>query len=101
MSLVITECYIEEYGAGTSEAGARLREKETGRKVDLGTVSTQEQADHFSRFLGMCLAHKESMPNLFSKMGEDDIIEVTGDVDFDAPDEIRYVYNESLTYGLG
>lgn len=38
------------------------------------------------------------MPDVFTKDGEEDCISVTGDLDFDAPDEMRFIYNERLEY---
>ena len=100
MSEKTTKSYIEEYEIAPGQMGSRLREKVTGRKVDLGTASTQEQAEHFMLFLGAAHAHKETMPNVFEKDGDADFIFVSGEVDFDAPDEIRYVYNDALSYGF-
>jgi hypothetical protein len=38
------------------------------------------------------------MPDAFTKDGDSDCIIVTGDLDFDAPDEIRFVNNDRLSY---
>lgn len=38
------------------------------------------------------------MPDVFSKDGDQDCVVVSGDVDFSAPDEIRFIYNEKLSY---
>jgi hypothetical protein len=35
---------------------------------------------------------------VFSKDGNDDCVVVSGDLDFDAPNEIRFLYNEKLSY---
>ena len=32
------------------------------------------------------------------KDGDEDCIVVSGELDFDAPDEIRFIYNEKLSY---
>lgn len=37
-------------------------------------------------------------PDVFSKDGDDDCVVVSGDVDFSAPDGIRFIYNEQLYY---
>ncbi|MFB2556155.1 hypothetical protein [Herbiconiux liangxiaofengii] len=93
----ITDCYIEEYENGQGQPSARLREKVTGRKVDLGTT-TDSEAQHFLNFLRAAQANRALMPDAFSKEGDDDSISVSGDVDFDAPDEIRYIHNANLSY---
>lgn len=94
-----TKCYIEEYEVGPGQIGARLREKVTGRKVDLGITLDGKQ--DFLRFLGSARANVGLMPEVFSKDNLDDCVLVSGDVDFDAPDEMRYVYNDKLSYLFG
>lgn len=92
-----TKCYIEEYDNDRGQLSARLREKGTGRKVDLGITAASKQ--HFLRFLSGAHAQKAVLPGLFSKGGDaEDCIVVSGDLDFDAPDEIRFIYNEKLSY---
>ena len=44
-----TKCYIEEYENEQGQLSARLREKGTGRKVDLGL--TLDSKHDFLRFL--------------------------------------------------
>ncbi len=51
-----TKCYIEEYKNEQSQLSARLREKGTGRKVDLGLTLDGKQ--HFLRFLSAAGANK-------------------------------------------
>jgi len=92
-----TRCYIEEYVGGQGKPGARLREKATGRKVDLGTTTAQD-AEHFLRFLQVAQVSRAAMPDVFSKDGNEDCIVIAGDVDFDAPDEIRFIHNDNLSY---
>lgn len=94
-----TKCYIDEYEVGPGQIGARLREKTTGRKVDLGITADSKQ--DFLQFLGAARANISVMPEVFSKDGLDDCVIVSGDVDFDAPDEIRYVFNDKLSYLFG
>lgn len=91
------KCYIEEYKIERGQPGARLREKTTGRKVDLG-LTTAEGKRNFLQFLNAAGANRAVMPDVFSKDGDEDCIVVSGDVDFDAPDEIRFIYNENLSY---
>ena len=92
-----TKCYIEEYKGEGGQPGARLREKATGRKVDLG-MTTAEGKQHFLQFINAAGANKTAIPEAFTKDGDEDCILVSGDLDFDAPDEIRYIYNENLSY---
>ena len=40
------------------------------------------------------------MPGVFEKNDAEDTVLVEGDVDFDAPDEIRVINNEKLTFGV-
>lgn len=94
-----TKCYIEEYEVGPGQIAARLREKGTGRKVDLGI--TLDAKPDFLQFLAGARANVELMPDVFSKDGAEDCVVVSGDVDFDAPDEMRYVYNDKLSYLFG
>lgn len=94
-----TKCYIEEYENEQGKIGARLREKVTGRKVDLGL--TLDGKREFLQFLSAARANIALMPDVFSKAGDEDCVVVTGDLDFDAPDEIRFIYNENLSYLFG
>lgn len=91
-----TKCYIEEYKNEQGQLSARLREKGTGRKVDLGLTLDGKQ--HFLRFLSAAGANKAAMPDVFTRDGQEDCILVSGDLDFDAPDELRFTYNEKLSY---
>lgn len=95
-----TKCYIEEYRNAQGQLAARLREKATGRKVDLG-IATQEGKQAFLKFLSAVGATKASVPDAFTKDGDADCVVVSGDLDFDAPDEIRFIYNENLSYLVG
>ncbi|WAH99730.1 hypothetical protein [Arthrobacter sp. MMS18-M83] len=92
-----TKCYIEEYETEPGHVGLRLREKATGRKVNLGTT-TAPGKQHFVQFLAAAGAFKTRMPDIFSRDGDKDCILVSGDLDFDAPDEIRYIHNDQLSY---
>jgi hypothetical protein len=98
--LASTRCYVEEYEVAPGKVGARLREKGSGRKVDLGGTSSESDIQHFRMFLGALRANKADMPGVFDKDSAEDTIIVEGDLDFDAPDEIRFVYNEKLTFGV-
>lgn len=76
---------------------ARLREKATGRKVDLG-MTTAERKENLRRFLSSAGANKSEMPAVCTKEGDEGCILVPSDLDFDAPDEIRFIHNEKLSY---
>lgn len=92
-----TRCYIEEYENERGQLSARLREKVTGRKVDLGLTSAAARND-FLRFLSSAVPHRAKLPDVFTKDGDADCVLVSGDLDFDAPDEIRYLFNDRLSY---
>lgn len=100
MSIRTIKCYIEEYNNESGNLSARLRVKHTGQKVDLGFAQSDEKL-HFIQFLSAAKQGQELMPDVFSKDGDEDCVEVSGIVDFDAPDEIRFVYNDQLQYVFG
>jgi hypothetical protein len=95
-----TNCYIEEYKTDQGGPGFRLREKETGRKVDLGSTTATDKQD-LVLFLTAATVHRDAMPDVFSKDGDLDCVVVSGEIDFDAPDEIRYVFNDQLSCLFG
>lgn len=90
-------CYIDEYEVSPGRLGARLREKITGRIVVLGFSELGEK-QRFLRFLSGAADRRNDIPDVFSKHGDLDAVKVTGEVDFNAPDELRFVYNERLVY---
>jgi len=90
------KCYIEEYTNERGLLGARLREKRSGRKVDLGIAL--DGKERFLRFLGAARMNSKQLPGIFDKTSDESYVLVTGDLDFDAPDEIRFVYNDKLSY---
>ena len=92
-----TKCYIEEYEIDPGRTGARLRDKATGRKVNLG-VATDADKQSVLQFLNAASMHRAAMPDAFTREGDLDCVVVSGDLDFDAPDKIRYIYNENLSY---
>ena len=94
-----TKCYIEEYEVGPGRIAARLREKGTVRKVDLGIKLDEKQK--ILQFLGAARANVSLMPDVFSKDRQEDCVLVSGEVDFDAPDEMRHIYNDKLSYVFG
>ena len=95
-----TGCYVDEYEVAPGKLGARLREKGSGRKVDLGGTSSEVDIQKLRLFLGALRANKADMPGVFAKDDANDTVIVEGDVDFDAPDEIRFIFNEKLTFGV-
>ncbi len=95
--VVSTRCYVEEYEVEPGRMGVRLREKGTGRKVGLGTAGPQEK-QHLLQFLVAALTFKETMPDLVSMDGKRDCVLIEGHLDFDAPDEIRFIYDSELSY---
>jgi len=90
-------CYIEEYEVSPGRLGARLREKGTGRKVDLGFAGAAEK-QAFLRFLSGAHSGRTTMPDVFEKDGQDDAVEVLGTIDFDSPDELRFIHGEQIQY---
>ena len=95
-----SRCYVEEYEVGPGKLGARLREKRSGRKLDLGGTPSEADVQAFRAFLGALRANRADMPGVFDKDEAEDSVIVEGDLDFDAPDEMRFIYNEKLTYGV-
>lgn len=45
------KCYIDEYRTPLGQLAARLREKRTGRKVDIGFTDDVAQKSHFLQFV--------------------------------------------------
>lgn len=90
-------CYIEEYEVPPGRLGARLREKGTGRKVDLGFAGVAEK-QAFLRFLSSAHSGRATMPDVFEKDSQDDAVEVSGTIDFDSPDELRFIHGEQTQY---
>lgn len=99
MGTKTTRCYIDEYTNDSGALSARLREKYTGRKVDLG-IADSDARTRFLQFLSAAKQHQTDLPDYFEKDAAESII-VSGDVDFDAPDEIRYLHNGELSYLFG
>jgi len=103
-SLTTVKCYIEQYESvgvgelsGTRQSGARLREKHTGRIVDLGFV-TPADAEHFLAFVALAHIQSAAMSEVFSKDGERDCVIIFGEQAPPKTDEIRFVFNEHLRY---
>lgn len=92
-------CYIDEYEVSPGRIGARLREKGTERIVVLGFSNAAEK-QKFLQFLSGVARMRTEVLDAFEKGGEEHAVEVSGEVDFDAPDELRFVYNTRLQYTL-
>ena len=65
------KCYIEEYQNDEGNLCARLREKTTGRKVEIQGDFLEKQ--HFLRFLSQAKKHVEIMPTVYDKEGKDSV----------------------------
>ncbi|WP_423924027.1 hypothetical protein ACPEEZ_06940 [Frigoribacterium sp. 2-23] len=96
-SIVQVKCYIEEYENTEGRPSARLREKASGRKVDIGLADVEDR-QAFLRFLGGAARNRAVMPGVFLKESEEDCVLVNGELDFDAPDELRFLNNSRLSY---
>ena len=96
--ITIVRCYIEVYDGVGEQKNLRLREKHTGRKVVLG-ATTQDNLDGFLEFIRSAAAHPE-LPDLHEKDSDVDAIEVRGQVELDAPDELRFKYDQQLSHTI-
>jgi hypothetical protein len=92
-----TLCYIEQYEGSEGRVGLRLREKGTGRKVAFGGV-WEDQAAAFMQFLTAGFTNAGAMPDVVTKDGKEDAVQVSGNVDFDSPEELRLIYDAQLQY---
>lgn len=92
-------CYIEEYSGSDGAIGLRLREKGTGRKVEMYGDNKQ----HLGRFLASprIAGEQEGLSNLYEKDGYRDYVLVSGGTAINSYDVIRYNNDSSLTYLLG
>lgn len=50
-----------------------------------------DRNQHYLRFLSAAGANKVAMPDVFTRDSEENCVMVSGDLDFDAPDEIRFI----------
>ncbi|WP_285320703.1 hypothetical protein [Pseudarthrobacter sp. lyk4-40-TYG-27] len=92
-------CYVEEYSGENESLGLRLREKVTGRKVEMYGKAKDHLIDFLTspRFTG---AYK-FMPNLYEKDGYDDYVLVSGGTAVDSYDVLLFDDDAQLTYLLG
>lgn len=92
-------CYIEEYDVGKESRGLRLREKVTGRKVEMYGKTKA----HLIEFLASPIFTGAStrMPNLYEKDGYHDYVLVSGGTTVDSYDVLLFEDDDQLTYLLG
>lgn len=92
-------CYIEEYSGEDDSLGLRLRQKITGRKVEM----YGKNKDHLARFLTSPRFTGAStlMPNLYEKDGYRDYVLVSGGTAVDSYDVLLFKDDVQLTYLLG
>lgn len=92
-------CYIEDYSDGDGVIGLRLREKETGRKVEMYGDTKQ----HLAQFLASphATGMRGRLSNLYEKDGYRDYVLVSGGTAVNSYDVIRYNNGSSLTYLFG
>jgi hypothetical protein len=92
-------CYVEEYEAEDGAPGLRLRQKVTGRKVEM----YGEAKKHLITFLAspQFTGGRELMPNLYEADGYLDYVLVSGGAAVDSYDVLRFSNSAQLTYLLG
>lgn len=92
-------CYIEEYPLNDGGLGVRLREKATGRKIEM----YGKNKHHLAQFLAspQVTGAYQFMPNLYEKDGFDDYVLVSGGTAVDSYDLLRFNDGDELTYLLG
>jgi len=92
-------CYIEEYPVEGGGLGVRIRQKMTGRKVEM----YGKNKDHLAQFLASphFTGTHEHMPNLYEKDGYRDYVLVSGSTAVDSYDVLRFNDGAELTYLLG
>lgn len=96
------KCYIEEYIAESGNAGVRLREKYSGRKVEIHAFTPRE-LDDFLSFLNApkLTGSAAQLANLYERTGDDDFVLVDGNVEVDTPQLIRFTHDSALSYLFG
>ncbi|SDQ11986.1 hypothetical protein SAMN04487847_0452 [Microbacterium sp. cf332] len=92
-------CYLDEYQLEGDRLGVRLRQKITGRKIEM----YGKNAEHLTRFLASprFTGVAELMPNLYEKEGFHDYVLVSGATAVDSYDVLRFNDGAELTYLLG
>lgn len=87
-------CYIEEYNNEKGNLCARLREKETNKKVTMIGVNVDKT--HLIKFLSQAKLNQEIMPTIYEREGKD-IIAVRGIIQSQNKDEI--IINIDVEFG--
>jgi hypothetical protein len=92
-------CYIEEYSVEDGGLGLRLRQKVTGRKIEM----YGKNRDHLLTFLSspQFTGANIHMPNLYEKDGFDDYVLVSGGTTTDSYDVVLFNDDVELTYLIG
>ncbi|OZD38962.1 hypothetical protein CH252_30825 [Rhodococcus sp. 06-1477-1B] len=91
--------YIEEYPLSEGQSGVRLREKATGRKIEMYANDEGHLLTFLSspKFSGVDMF----MSNLYERDGLDDYVLVSGGTTTDSHDVVLYNDDAQLTYLLG
>lgn len=91
--------YIEEYSVEGGGLGLRLRQKVTGRKIEM----YGKNQDHLLTFLSspQFTAASTHMANVYQKDGFDDYVLVSGGTATDSYDVVLFSDGAELTYLLG
>lgn len=91
--------YIEEYPTENGDLGLRLRQKVTGRKIEM----YGKKQDHLLTFLSSPQFTNANihMANLYQKDGFDDYVLVSGGTATDSYDVVLFDNDAELTYLLG
>lgn len=79
-------CYIEEYKNQDGKLCARLKDKESNKKVIL--VGHNADKNHLLTFLAQAKIHRDMVPTIYDRYGED-IVAVRGYVMSVTPEEIE------------
>lgn len=87
MSKMVYKCYIEEYRNDVGRLCARLRDKDTDKKVSL-VSDNPFLKQQFLAFLSQAKIHQDIMPTVYDKNGTD-IVQVCGTVIRESNDEIE------------
>lgn len=92
-------CYIEEYTDDDGTLGLRLRQKATGRKIEM----YGKNARHLTMFLAspQFTDAADVMPNLYEQHGYTDYVLVSGGTAVDSYDVLMFEDDAELTYLLG
>lgn len=90
------DCYIEEYQNRNGSLGARLRDKETDKKVVI-TGKFVEKKD-ILRYLSKAKIYPQFLPTVFDRDGSD-VVAVRGDVSGETEHTIRVVIGHKFGSG--